>query len=84
MRITKEQLEQIIKEEIENLEEYENLSPEEMSDMVTKTASYKDIQPDLVGRELDLEPFQIDDLASRLELAGFDKAADFLRLSLSK
>ena len=78
MKITKEQLIQIIKEE------YDSLSPEEMSDMVMKTRSYKDIQPDLVGQELELEDFQIDDIASKLELAGFDKAADFLRMSLSK
>mgnify|MGYP006266854537 CR=1 FL=1 len=84
MKITKEQLKQIIEEELNSLQEYENLSPEEMSDMVTKTRSYKDIQPDLVGQELELEDFQIDDIASRLQFAGFDKAADFLRMSLSK
>ena len=78
MKITKEQLIQIIKEE------YDSLSPEEMSDMVTKSRSYKDIQPDLVGQELELEDFQIDDIASKLELAGFDEAADFLRMSLSR
>ena len=78
MKITKEELKKIIKEE------YDNLSPEEMSDMVTKSTSYKDIQPDLIGQELDLEEFQIDDIASKLELAGFDEAADFLRMSLSK
>ena len=78
MKITKEELKKIIKEE------YDNLSPEEMSDMVTKSTSYKDIQPDLIGQEFDLEEFQIDDIASKLELAGFDKAADFLRMSLSK
>ena len=78
MKITKEELKKIIKEE------YDNLSPEEMSDMVTKSTSYKDIQPDLIGQELDLEEFQIDDIASKLELAGFDEAADFLRMSLSR
>lgn len=84
MKLTQKQIKQIIKEELESLDEYEELSPAEMSDMVTKTRSYKDIQPDMVGGELSLEPFEIDDIASRLELAGFDKAADFLRLSLSK
>ena len=84
MKITKEQLKQIIKEELNQITEgHPGMNPEEMDVMVRGTQGYKDIQPDIARQELDLEDHDLDDIASRLELAGFEQAADFVRQMLS-
>ena len=81
MRITKEQLKQIIKEEL--AESYRD-EAEGWDKKIKDTQGWTDIQPDISREELDLDEYQIDDIASKLELAGFYEAADFLRLMLEE
>ena len=82
MRITKEQLKQIIKEE---LTEHYRDEAEGWDKKIKDTQGWTDIQPDVSRQELDLDcEYQIDDIASKLELAGFDDAADFLRMMLEE
>ena len=82
MRITKEQLKQIIKEE---LTEHYRDEAEGWDKKIKDTQGWTDIQPDVSRQELNLDcDFQIDDIASKLELAGFLDAADFLRKMLEE
>mgnify|MGYP003386085750 CR=1 FL=1 len=87
MKITKEQLKQIIKEE---LTEHYRDEAEGWDKKIKGTQGWTDIQPDVLNilslsrEELDLDEYQIDDIASKLELAGFDEAANFLRMMLEE
>ena len=81
MKITKEQLKQIIKEE---LTEHYRDEAEGWDKKIKGTQGWTDIQPDVSREELDLDEYQIDDIASKLELAGFDEAANFLRMMLEE
>tara|TARA_R110000851_G_scaffold97781_5_gene211607 strand:+ start:232 stop:555 length:324 start_codon:yes stop_codon:yes gene_type:complete len=102
MKITKEQLKQIIKEELENvLSEDETAADSQRSNpssglategrldveaMVAKiksTMGWKNMQPAIARQELGLEDFELDDIASKLELSGSWDVADFVRSMLS-
>tara|TARA_Y100000593_G_scaffold41642_1_gene79850 strand:- start:1451 stop:1708 length:258 start_codon:yes stop_codon:yes gene_type:complete len=82
MKITKQQLKQIIAEEL--AESYRD-EAEGWDKKIKDTQGWTDIQPDVSRQELNLDcDFQIDDIASKLELAGFWEAADFLRKMLEE
>ena len=81
MKITKEKLKQIIAEEL--AESYRD-EADSWDKKIKDTQGWTDIQPDVSREELDLDEYQIDDIASKLELAGFDEAADFLRMMLEE
>ena len=82
MKLTKEQLKRIIKEE---LTEHYRDEAEGWDKKIKDTQGWTDIQPDISRQELNLDcENQIDDIASKLELAGFYEAADFLRKMLEE
>ena len=81
MRITKQQLKRIIKEE---LTEHYRDEAAGWDEKIKGTQGWTDIQPDVSREELDLDEHQIDDIASKLELAGFNEAANFLRMMLEE
>tara|TARA_R110000824_G_scaffold399316_2_gene604664 strand:- start:94 stop:348 length:255 start_codon:yes stop_codon:yes gene_type:complete len=81
MNLTKQQLKQIIKEE---LTEHYRDEAEGWDKKIKDTQGWTDIQHDVSREELDLDEYQIDDIASKLELAGFYEAADFLRKMLEE
>ena len=81
MKITKQQLKRIIKEE---LTEHYRDEAAGWDEKIKGTQGWTDIQPDVSRQELDLDEYQIDDIASKLELAGYDDAANFLRMMIEE
>ena len=135
MKITKQQLKQIIKEELENVlsedetlvqgrirrdlkaageelpkgddgeidwkkademaADYRRSNPESrlategrfdveaMAAKIKSTMGWKNMQPAIARQELGLEDYELDDIASKMELSGSLDVADFIRSMLS-